>query len=140
MGSQDQNASQGSDCLWVSRVPVKEESTSMSISRCSGRPQCHSVPVRVITSETESGPGLVWLSKHTHTSSLQLLAIQAHAQSTPPWGYLLDTLWQGQAYRGILLPSMLNLTARCTLLSRFCSANRLLCFSNRFRPFLRIPG
>lgn len=53
---------------------------------------------------------------------------------------LLYTLWQGQDYRGILLPSMLNLTARCILLSLFCSANRLLCFSNRLRPLLRTPG
>lgn len=41
-----------------------------------------------------------------------------------------------RGYRGILFPSMLILTAPCSLFIFFCSAKRRLCFSSRVTPFL----
>lgn len=106
-------------------------------SSCTNYSLGHSADIREYT---ESFPSLIGV--YTLLSCMcNLPTAEAHALFTPP---LRDTsqTWgrQCHGYRGILLPSMLNLMARCTLLSRFCSANRLLCFSKRLIPLLIVPG
>lgn len=125
--SGDQNAYQGSNYLLVSRVPIKE-GTSTSISKYSQTPECHSVSARVIISETK---GLSLSGEaSTHTLVFTLAPDSSSPCAKQPPGAV------SRPHSGRPRPAgppglpMLNLTAPCTLLSRFCSANHLRLFQS----------